>query len=101
VFTTHDGYHADDPCVHNTSSGLHTVSAEPRLARDLQQAVSLQVLLRSRLSALIAIGFPRGERKPAGIGRFRAKTNGTESSNPLRSASRLCGFSALNLKGGP
>jgi hypothetical protein len=38
------------------------------------------------LPPLIAIGLPRGERKPAGIGQFRAKTNGTESSNPLPSA---------------
>ena len=32
--------------------------------------------MRSRLSALIAMGFPRGEWEPAGIGRFRAKTHG-------------------------
>ena len=37
-------------------------------------------------------GFPRGDRKPAGIGCFRAKTNGTEGSNPPLSATQSVVF---------
>ena len=50
--------------------------------RSEERALEEWVPLRFCLYALIAIGFRRGDRKPAGIGRFRAKTNGTDGMDP-------------------
>jgi hypothetical protein len=47
-----------------------------------------------RRNRTVSSGFP-AERKSAGIGRFRVKTNGTESSNPLRSAKQSSIFRIL------